>query len=72
MHRWKIDYHGSSYADWEGRPVPSAYVLSRSYEIKKWFGRTETEWSRIGYYVTREEARAAYEKIKDLPEYLNG
>jgi hypothetical protein len=31
---------------------------------------TRHDWKFIGCYATIEEARAHYEKIKDLPEYL--
>jgi len=29
------------------------------------------EWNRMGSFKTREEARAKYEEVKDLPEYLD-
>lgn len=28
------------------------------------------EWRRVNSYATQDEARAFYDKIKDLPEYL--
>ena len=29
------------------------------------------EWDQIGSFKTRDEARAFYQEVKDLPEYLD-
>jgi hypothetical protein len=56
MGRFKIDFIASSYE-------PFALYFRKP----TWFGGS---WVRIDEFKTRDDAKAHYEKIKDLPEYL--
>lgn len=44
------------------------FILERRRTDNGWLGRKH--WEHVSFYETREEARAHYELIKDLPEYL--
>jgi hypothetical protein len=46
----------------------SDYTGSRQFGL---FIRVCWGWQEIDSFKAKEEARAMYEKIKDLPEYLN-
>jgi len=49
------------------------FTLERRYTETEhtWGGwRDVSRWERLGSFQTREAARAHYELIKDLPEYL--
>lgn len=56
--RFKIDfYNGSSFP----------FGLYVQYPARGWIPR---RWECIDHFATKDEAKALYEKIKDLPEYL--
>ena len=60
MNKWKIDIYDS---------VHSPYGLYRmSKQESMW---SDAKWYCIERFQTREEAKAHWEKIKDLPEYLS-
>jgi hypothetical protein len=56
MNRFKIDAGYDSYYPFD--------LFVRGRYLGGW------RWRRIGYFKTKEEALELYEKIKDLPEYL--
>jgi len=58
MKRFKIDYYDSSY-------MPFALYFAHP----RWFGTVS--WRVIDRFPTRDECKALYDKIKDLPEYLD-
>jgi hypothetical protein len=58
MSKWKIDVN--------------PYCANFKYGLFRLERRMlRDEWQNIEIFKTREEARAFYEKIKDLPEYLD-
>jgi hypothetical protein len=54
--RFKIDFHEAY------RPFALFY--------RKWTWRGE-KWARVDVFDTKEAAKEFYDKIKDLPEYLD-
>ena len=54
--RFKIDIYGSSY-----------YLFALFINRSSWF---REEWEVVERFETRDKAKEYYEKIKDLPEYL--
>ena len=65
MIRAKIDIN---YANWAAGDY-KWFVLYR-YEGMKGFWSPREIWKYLGAFDTRQEAKDAWEKIKDLPEYL--
>jgi hypothetical protein len=57
--RFKIDHYHSTYSPY------ALYIRCRGGWL--WRGK----WERIDCFQTRDDAKAMYEKIKDLPEYLD-
>lgn len=62
MKRFKIDFYASSFA-------PFALYFRRPCWHRFLTGLTW--WEKIDRFETRDAAMTYYEKIKDLPEYLN-
>jgi hypothetical protein len=57
-HKWKIDFYDSCYR-----------VFGLYFNVKNCFGFRK--WKLIEAFEKREQAKALYDKIKDLPEYLD-
>lgn len=67
MKRFRIDH-----CEWPERDLfCRAYELERRETRKRWPWGTKTWWRHISFHKSREEARAHYELIKELPEYLD-
>lgn len=62
MTRYKIDV-------WEGY---KPFAIFRENKIGGFLWGSESAWEFIASFNTRDEAKAHYETIKDLPEYLGG
>ncbi len=63
MKRFKIDFHDNStmwpYGLYFRRPCWHQFITGLTW------------WDRIGMYETRDQVIEFYEKIKNLPEYLD-
>ena len=61
--RFKIDHN-----DYPSEFTP--FALYRLVVDTGWFGRPRENWVMVGSFETIAAARAHYEKLKTLPEYL--
>lgn len=58
-------------SDSYGRSFDLPFTLQKGVMRTRWFRPDEEVWCHIGYFKTRDDAKARYELIKDLPEYLS-